>query len=51
MDRLLDLHWRGWITRAEIERELGLDPPRGQWQCNGQFGPDGRWARCCGEAA
>jgi hypothetical protein len=51
MARLWDLHWRGFLARAEIEAELGLDPPRGQWVCNGEFGVNGKWQRCCGEAA
>jgi len=42
----------GYFTRAEIEAALGLDPPPGRWECPGQFGADGRYARHCdGDAA
>jgi hypothetical protein len=50
--KLLRLRWHyGYLTRAEIEAALGLDPPCGSWSCPGQFGPDGRWAPCCRDAA
>lgn len=51
--RLWELHVRyGYFDRAEIEAALGVDPPRGQWVCPGQYGPDGQWAPCCrGDAA
>ena len=39
---------RGYFTRAEIEAALGLEPPRGRWECAGQFGADGRYERHCG---
>lgn len=51
LDRLRELHDRGWLARAEIEAALGLDPPPGRWECPGQFGADGTWTRCCGRAA
>jgi hypothetical protein len=51
-DKLWWLHWNyGYFTRAKIEAALGLDPPRGEWACPGQFGADGTWAPCCQETA
>jgi hypothetical protein len=51
-DKLLRLHWHyGYLTRAEIEDALGLDPPPGRWECAGQFGVNGRWSPCCTETA
>ena len=51
-DKLWRLHWdHGYFTRAEIEAALGLDPPRGQWACAGQFAADGEWMPCCRMAA
>jgi hypothetical protein len=51
-----DKLWRlrehyGYLTRDEIALALGQDPHRGRWECPGQFGPDGRYVRHCGEAA
>lgn len=51
-DKLWRLHWDyGYFTRAEIEAALGLDPPPGRRECPGQFGADGKWKSCCGEAS
>lgn len=51
-DKLLRLHWSGYITRAEIEEALGLDTPPGRWECPGEFGPCGRLRpHCCGRDA
>lgn len=47
--RLRDRH--AYFTRSEVEAALGIPSPRGQWQCPGQFGPDGRWKPCCEAAA
>ena len=50
--KLWRLHWdRGFLTRAEIEAALGLDPPRGRWECPGHYGADGRYERHCGGEA
>ena len=46
--KLWRLHWRGFLTRAEIEAALGLDPPRGRWECPGHYSPNGRYERHCG---
>ena len=47
-DKLRRLHTdHGYFTRAELEAELGLDTPPGQWECPGQFGSDGKWTPCC----
>ena len=52
MDRLLDLHWRGYpISRAEIEAALGLDSPRGQWVCCGEFDARGKLIQHCRKGA
>jgi hypothetical protein len=52
IDRLWALHWDcGYFTRTEIEAAAGLDPPRGRWECPGQFGGNGRWAPCCDTGA
>lgn len=51
-DKLWRLHWdHGYFTRAELEAALGLDSPRGRWECPGQFGDDGRYERHCGGEA
>jgi hypothetical protein len=51
-DKLWRLHWdHGYFTRAEIEAALGLDSPRGEWVCPGQFGVNGRWSPCCRKEA
>jgi hypothetical protein len=51
-DKLWRLHWdHGYFTRAEIEAALGLDSPRGEWACPGQFGVNGRWSPCCRKGA
>ncbi len=51
-DKLWRLHTDcGYLSRAEIEAALGLDSPRGRWECAGQFGDDGKFGRHCGGEA
>jgi hypothetical protein len=41
--------WGEWEITARLA-DPDAEPP--QWECPGQFGADGRWARCCrGDAA